>query len=116
MRDLILLSFVLLIALLILGQVRNRKLVQAASSWPEADAKVVERIFVASDPADYDVVVSYTHDGREYEARAENLYSVRTESMWPGEIVRVRINPDHPQCCVVCQRSERPVWMGPTRA
>ncbi|MGF7007755.1 hypothetical protein [Aminobacter sp. BE322] len=114
MKDLVLLSFVLVFVVLVLVEIRKRRLGQAASAWPEADAKIVERIFVASDPSEHDVVVSYTHGGREYQARAENFYSVDTESMWPGEVVRIKIDPGRPERCVVYQRIERPVWLGPS--
>lgn len=115
MQDLFLLFFVLVFAGMMLAAARDQKLIQAASSWPEVDAKVVDTITVAYDPASYDLVVSYSYEGNDYEARAENFYSIPTSDVWRGETVRIKVDPTTPQSCVVYQRIGRPVWMGPVR-
>ena len=115
MQDLIVLVALLLLALMILAVAQEQKLAKGASSWPEVDAKVVDTITAAYDPADYDLVVSYSYEGKDYEARAKNFYSVRTSNVWRGDTVRIKVDSTAPQSCVVYQRIGRPVWLGPIR-
>ncbi|MEQ1952178.1 DUF3592 domain-containing protein [Mesorhizobium yinganensis] len=84
------------------GSMQEQKRYIESFDWIKAEATIVEKILISTEPNDYGAVVSYDFDGKTYESEAEMFMGKTFRGKLKGEQVKVKINPNDPSRCVLC--------------
>jgi hypothetical protein len=94
-----------ILALMVLGSVQSSRKRKVAVGWLTLDAVVIKAIHRRNEESDYDIVVEYDYNGTMYATQAERFYEVGTRHMAFGEAVKIKVNPERPEQCVLFSRS-----------